>query len=150
MIMTAMYQVAGDEGESEPRETVVSRPVTASVLQGDGWQVRVDATGEVAVTQPDAPLTGPDEIFVELAARWKTETRNLSSMHDIVLNPAYAQIIGLGVPAIPLILRELRDDPDAWFYALTAITREDPAAGMTKFDDAVQAWVDWGRERRYI
>jgi hypothetical protein len=149
MIMTARYQVAGAEGESKPRETTVSGPAVASVIQADGWRERIDGTGDIAVSQPDSLVDGPDEIFAELSARWKAETRHLSSMHDIVLHPAYAQIIGLGLPAIPLILRELKNEADAWFYALTAITREDPAKGL-QFDDAVQAWLAWGRDRRYI
>src|SRR2546426_3866753 len=59
--------------------------------------------------------------FSELASAWKKETRLLSSMTDMILHPAYQQIIGLGRGALPLILEELARQPDYWFWALFAI-----------------------------
>src|SRR5436309_3896150 len=50
--------------------------------------------------------------FSELAGAWKKETRLLSSMTDMILHPAYQQIIGLGRGALPLILEELARQPD--------------------------------------
>jgi len=65
-------------------------------------------------------------------------------------HPAYQQIIALGPPVIPLILRELRERPDHWFWALNAITGEDPVGPEDDFDQAVEAWLRWGRERGYL
>ncbi len=61
----------------------------------------------------------------------------------------YQRIIGIGWPAVPLILEELRRDPDQWFWALEAITEENPvpkeAAGNVPI--MAQAWVDWGMKQ---
>jgi hypothetical protein len=64
--------------------------------------------------------------FHALAERWKRETRFLSNVAKKCMHPAYQGIIGLGVPALPLILEELRREPTDWFWALTAISGENP------------------------
>ncbi len=50
----------------------------------------------------------------------------LSSLHEIVLNESYQQIIGMGPTALPLIANDLKNGPDHWGWALKAITGEDP------------------------
>ena len=66
------------------------------------------------------------ERFAELADTWRGDKTFLSSLTEIVTLPSYQQIIGLGPDAVPLILDELRDVPDHWFWALSAITSLDP------------------------
>jgi hypothetical protein len=66
------------------------------------------------------------------------------------MHPAYQRIIGLGAPGLPLILRRLADEPGQWFWALTAITGEDPAAGQSTVDDAAAAWLSWGHARGLV
>ncbi len=94
-----------------------------------------------------APQTGIEQTFQELVVRWRADTRVWSSVTKMVLHPAYQRIIGLGSPAVPLLLRELERAPDHWFWALRAITGEDPAAAESTFDAAAAAWLRWGRER---
>ncbi len=88
--------------------------------------------------------------FELLAERWKEETRLLSSMSKKILNTSYLRIIGLGPRALPLILRELKREPAYWFYALSSIAGEDPAAEETSFDGAVRAWLEWGAARHLL
>jgi hypothetical protein len=88
--------------------------------------------------------------FHSLAAQWKEETEFLSSTTQIILNPAYQRIIGMGPAAIPLILEELRSQPDHWFWALFAITGENVVPQNVSFDEAVQAWLNWGASQGYI
>jgi hypothetical protein len=66
--------------------------------------------------------------FNALAAEWKEATAFLSSTSAMVTHPAYQSIIGLGWPAIPLLLHDLEREPIHWFEALRAITGEDPVA----------------------
>ena len=68
------------------------------------------------------------------------------------LVPSYQRIIGLGPSAIPLILRELENEPGHWFWALAALTGENPAAQGTagNVDAMREAWLQWGRERGYL
>ena len=90
------------------------------------------------------------ELFSELAERWRRETIAYSDLQKKVLHPAYQRIIGLGPSAIPLILEELQRRPAHWFWALNALTAEDPAPTGATFTEATEAWLNWGREQGYL
>lgn len=91
-----------------------------------------------------------EEKFKQLSDRWRGETKYLSSLSKITMHPAYQKIIGMGERAVPLILREMQQRGGHWLWALHAITDEDPAPPNATFGEAVQAWLDWGRQRQYI
>src|SRR4051794_16440691 len=59
--------------------------------------------------------------FRTLVSEWKAARQFNWTMQDMVCNGAYLRIIGMGKAVLPLILRELQDDPDQWFSALYAI-----------------------------
>jgi hypothetical protein len=90
------------------------------------------------------------ETFRTLAERWRSETGHLSIVQQKVLNRSYLEIIGLGRPALPLLLRELRERPAHWFLALSSIARENPVRPGATFDEAVRDWVTWGRTQGLI
>lgn len=100
----------------------------------------------------EANWAGPREVFDRLAAEWKTATEMSSSLHEMFIHPAYQRIIGLGPGAVPLLLRELRDKPDWWFWALTSITGHNPVPNGVAgdFDQMRTAWLRWGYERTHI
>jgi hypothetical protein len=89
--------------------------------------------------------------FEALAAQWRRETRHLSLMSDIVLNSAYQQIIGMGKPAIALILEDLKQQPDHWFWALRSITGENPIQpdDRGRIARMAEAWLEWGKQHGY-
>jgi len=64
----------------------------------------------------------------------------------------YQQIIGMGAPVVPLILEELQREPDHWFWALEAITQENPVPkeALGKVLQMAQAWVEWGKNQGYL
>src|SRR5262249_6053114 len=86
--------------------------------------------------------------FERLAAEWKEQSRYLSNTAQIALLRPYQRIIGMGMPAVPLILEELRREPRQWFWALEAITEENPVppAAAGKVPQMAQAWLDWGKQ----
>jgi hypothetical protein len=90
--------------------------------------------------------------FYSLAKRWREETRYVSSVHDMVLHPAYQQIIGMGKEALPFLFRELKRQPDHWFWALRAITGKDPVPPEEKgnVEAMTQRWLRWGAENAWI
>jgi hypothetical protein len=90
--------------------------------------------------------------FQILADRWRQSTRAFSSIHAMVANPAYLEIVGMGRPALPLILSELRRQPDHWFSALVAISGENPVRDTDAGDvrRMTASWLDWGRSRGLI
>jgi hypothetical protein len=63
----------------------------------------------------------------------------------MVNHEAYQRIIGMGPPAIPLILGEMQQRPDHWFMALHLLTGVDPAVGEETGAGATSAWLRWGR-----
>lgn len=89
------------------------------------------------------------EKFHSLAETWRNDVRLTSSLTDMILHPAYQRIIGMGVAAIPFLLRELERKPDHWFWALTAITGADPvsAEDRGKLRKMADAWLRWGKEQ---
>src|SRR5215213_11131038 len=91
-----------------------------------------------------------NEIFTDLAQRWRAETGHLSIVQQKVMNRSYLEIIGLGRPALPLLLRELQVRPAHWFLALSSIARENPVRHGANFDDAVEDWLAWGRAQGLI
>ena len=70
----------------------------------------------------------------------------------MVMHSAYQRIIGMGSTAIPLILEELRHESDHWFWALRAITGENPVeeGDQGRVSHMRQAWLDWGTDKGYI
>jgi hypothetical protein len=100
------------------------------------------------------PLSPADtrERFRRLANEWKERSRFLSNTAQMALLRPYQAIIGMGLPVVPLILEELEREPDQWFWALEAITEENPvpsdAAGNVR--QMAHAWIEWGRQRGLI
>src|SRR5713101_1854486 len=87
-------------------------------------------------------------LFQQLASQWRKERGATSSITRMATSPAYQRIVGLGEKAIPLILRQLEnegDDPDHWFWALQAITGENPIPENARGDmpEMARAWLDW-------
>jgi len=93
---------------------------------------------------------GIEEEFNQLAEQWYRETRMHSSLHQIVLHPAYQKIIGMGKEALPLIFRELKRTRGHWLWALAMITRSDRATSGQNFREAADSWLNWGSEMGYI
>lgn len=85
--------------------------------------------------------------FKSLADRWERETRNLSSIDQIVLNDAYQEIIGMGAAVTPLIFERLRRKVGMWFPALRSITGVDPVSYEQRGDITAmrRAWLEWRR-----
>ncbi|MBI3466132.1 MAG: hypothetical protein HY000_24215 [Planctomycetes bacterium] len=92
------------------------------------------------------------ERFQRLSAEWKVQSRYLSNTAQIAMLPSYQRIIGMGWPAVPLILEELKREPDQWFWALESITEQNPvppeAAGQVR--QMADAWVQWGKRQGYL
>jgi hypothetical protein len=107
-------------------------------------------------SRPEAgPLANDDAArhrrFQELARQWKEATQLVSSVTDMTTHPAYQQIIGMGRDAVPLIVGELRREPDHWFWALQAITGENPVSpgDRGRIADMTQAWLNWAAAHGY-
>ncbi|WP_199246396.1 hypothetical protein [[Phormidium] sp. ETS-05] len=100
------------------------------------------------------PILAPADIeaqFLELASQWRRETVMMSLVQKMSMHPAYQRIIGMGQPVVPLILRELEQEADHWFWALQAITGANPVLPEQRgrLTEMADAWIQWGRENGY-
>lgn len=89
--------------------------------------------------------------FQELNKSWKRERGASSSITRAIMAPSYHAIIGMGEPAVALIIAQLKaegDDPDQWFWALECITGENPIKPEDQGDSVkmAQAWLAWDAE----
>lgn len=102
------------------------------------------------------PPTKPDSkaeletIFKGLAKAWKEGTFGCSITTRRYAHSSYQAILVLGPDVVPFMLRELQERPDWWFEALKALTKADPTKPTDNFNDAVKAWLNWGREQRLL
>lgn len=90
--------------------------------------------------------------FEMLAAQWREQAGPLSSSTDRAMLPAYQTIIGMGETALPFILEEMRNRGGHWFWALRAITGENPVPPEHRgnVEAMTEDWLQWGRERGCI
>jgi hypothetical protein len=96
--------------------------------------------------------------FVDLAQKWRYGRNSFSSStRDILLDPSYILIIGMGERALPFILGELRremtvGEPDDWFAALWSITRVNPVPVESRGNakEMAIAWLKWGIQEGHI
>jgi hypothetical protein len=90
--------------------------------------------------------------FQALAEEWRKERGSTSSTTKMYACASYHKIIGMGDQATPLILNELRQQPDFWFAALRAINRVDPVPPEARgnLGRMADAWVRWGIDNGYL
>jgi len=81
--------------------------------------------------------------FHRLRSQWKEQSRYLSNTAQMSILGPYQRIIGMGTAALPLILDELRREPDHWFWALESITEENPVppADAGRVQAMAAAWI---------
>jgi hypothetical protein len=93
-----------------------------------------------------------EERFRALVAAWKEEARYLSNTRQMVLLRPYQAIIGMGFPAVRMLLEELQREPDHWFWALEVITDTNPIPEDARgnVEKMAAAWIDWGKRTGVI
>jgi len=101
------------------------------------------------VSRSDANIL---EKFNNLKLSWQKETKHVGFIAEIALHPAYQEIIGMGKPVIPMILRDLQKEPHHWFWALSSITGDNPIKPEQKgiMREMINSWLEWGKEKGYI
>lgn len=109
------------------------------------WKTAVGAARAMGgMSSKRSATSGLETLFEELARRWERETAVESFPMRKAMHPAYQEIIAIGPAVIPLILKRLERRLGHWFWALSALAREDPAAGTTDLRSAREAWLAWG------
>jgi hypothetical protein len=93
-----------------------------------------------------------NDLFEELKTDWKNKTHYMSNSAQMAAVRSYQRIIGLGPPALPLIFKELERETDHWFWALEAISGENPVLSTQagKVEEMAKAWIEWGRQQGLV
>lgn len=90
--------------------------------------------------------------FHDLAERWREETEFSSSVTALFMHPAYQEIIGLGRDVLPFIIQDLAVTGSNWFWALRAISGENPVPPEERgqVDRMTARWLEWGHMHGYL
>jgi hypothetical protein len=114
-------------------------------------QIESDLGADAIEQNGKAQTAEVEKKFIRLRDEWKAERGHEPSTMKTVLLPAYQKIIGMGPVVVPLLLRELEANLDNWFWALMAITEEDPVQESIRGDGEAmaKAWLKWGKEHGY-
>lgn len=129
---------------AESRQRMIKRIAGGSDPDLDGGTIC--KAHEIAGQMP----RGVEVEFMAHAEKWRKETRHTSSLTKMIAHQSYRRIMGMGREILPVLFKELRERPDHWLVALNAITGEDPAPKGSTFEEAVESWLVWGRERGYL
>lgn len=89
--------------------------------------------------------------FRRLEQTWLDEVGFSSSSTVLQEHPAFQEIIRLGQPVVPLMLRDLEVRPGLWVWALPEITGADPVPVTDRGNIAKMSavWLQWGRVNGY-
>ena len=89
--------------------------------------------------------------FYRLVQQWEQEQSHGADVFEMVMQPSYQQIIGMGRDVVPLLLRELERKPEHWFWALHAITNADPVPSESQghLKEMAASWIAWGKKQGY-
>jgi hypothetical protein len=136
-----------DGGNPREMTDCIPGPVDLKQLAGN---MEDTSAGSTDLSEPDLILWLE---FQRLRKQWRAECGITSSMTKIIMAPSYQRIIGMGRPAVPLIMRQLEsegDRPTFWSWALQSITGEKPFRheDRGKVKAPARAWLAWWRDNR--
>jgi hypothetical protein len=101
---------------------------------------------ELDVQKSTNGIVDLEQRFRRLKTQWKGETLVLSDPGKIMGHPAMRAIIAMGEDVVPIILRDLRDEPSLLVWALPKIVGANPPFTGNN-DRMIEAWLQWGREK---
>lgn len=94
--------------------------------------------------------------FQSLVRQWRSERGAMSLHSQMAVLPSYQGILGMGPDIVPFILAELESEGNApdhiWFWALAAITHENPVPSKSrgKLLEMAKAWLEWGKIKNHV
>ena len=133
-----------------PKVSYRTFPITRDHPEAEIYRLSLE--GNLCEHCSTLPERRMEDRFAELAAKWQRGTGGLSSPRAIAGHPAYQQIIDMGTPVIPMILRELKEHGGWWYPALRTLTGENPVPEEAKGQPPLnrEAWLKWGRGNGYF
>ncbi|MDP1996239.1 MAG: hypothetical protein Q8J90_03490 [Gallionella sp.] len=134
-----------------------SQSLTSAALRDNLVRIPTGSTGEEIVclvnVRKATPIFREPVVtkFEKLVTEWKTSRSSINSGTEMFTHPAYQKIIGMGIEAVPLILKEMGINIDHWFWALKAITGKDPVppAHRGRLKLMTKDWLSWAKKQGY-
>lgn len=90
--------------------------------------------------------------FNALAEQWAKHCQSVmlsSNINDYLNHPSYAQLVALGKPALPLIMRRYQTDNLPWAFVLDDITGFNWITDRNRFSPKAlkERWLRWWQEQ---
>lgn len=148
MVTAPLEQSLGSSVWSARIRTVLGRALSEYLTKtAFDWGKLIRSTHETHETLAEKY----EQRFLALADEWRQGQGVTSSLTQLMMNPAYQQIIGMGETAIPMIFRELEKEPDHWFWALKSIAGDDPVSDESRGNirQMTAEWLEWGKKQGY-
>lgn len=121
-----------------------------------GWNFKETSldwqTWEILPVIAKNSLSLLEEQFNKLANKWKSDTAGYSTTLHITRHDSYLEIIGMGDKALPMILNDLKNEPNHWFVALKAISKVNPVPeeDIGNIEKMRIHWLKWGQANGLI
>lgn len=122
--LSVRFNVSLDELISEGIESLVNQQISLPTSR-----------------ESEVPLEILNKFYI-LAKQWENEVEGYSSTAQISDHPAYREIISMGTQIVPLLLKELKNNPIFWLSALNEITGINPIQPEQrgKIKQMAEAW----------
>lgn len=160
LLSSTLYSLLLTPNPMQPANALVLQPRAdkntqylraMSVLENPCFDVKV----AISILNRKSNCAERDHIRVEferLASVWRSERRATSSSTALAMHPAYQRIIGMGERVLPFIFADLQQEEDHWFWALMAISDENPVSPQNRgnLHEMTKEWLDWGRKKGYV
>lgn len=128
------------------------RHIKGRLMQWDSVPFRQKEEEWVFIYNPQTEEFAKKKEFDELVLNWREDTDGYSTSFHKSINQNYLQIIAMGKPALPLILKELKREPNHWFIALKTISKQNPVLPehMGNIKKMREDWLNWGEKNKLI
>jgi hypothetical protein len=152
VVAAAHYDMGNGVRQSEYHWVLTTS--SGAVDAQSGFFPSIEEQYQQQFEMPFESVVDESAVFKALAEKWRRERGSTSSMTEMVVCPAYQNIIGMGPKAIRFIISELRaegDNPDHWFWALQALTRMNPVSEENEgnLNEMAKAWLSWAALEGY-
>ncbi len=146
----AVYQIATQRddqkgGSSSPATDVEFSDRATAIAE---WMSRpAKRNSNIFQVARRVPTAHDHRFFEQMKRQLEADLQFNSSTTAMFQHPAYRQIVRMGYVAVPLLLRELKREPNQWFRALRDITGADPVpiAHRGRLQEMSEDWLRWGR-----
>lgn len=116
-------------------------------------------TGVPSQVEPSVEIESPlmdsdlERRFQTLLQQWRLETMKHSNPQNITGHDLYYEILTLGKPVLPLILRDLEQGGGFWFLALRVLAKPENPVKLEHLGNRKRMkedWLEWGRQHGHL